>query len=364
MSQVEAVVCFRPEGDRMMSPQHFPRALERRPRPSPSKNADLAAFSPQPCLTPNLNAGRLHLLRKGLTPEARWSQLGMYSSTGSLIHRVAEMSCLGNGSCPSSGRVTAPCTPLRSKPSHSLGSPGSRSPLVAPVPGGQSSVVTFRFIEKASVKTLNGLPLAEPKREKGLSRSLELGEALACGPSKQGNGCPTLPKQLCSPQHKAVTSPAPATHVVKEEARSKIDSSTTAPAGKQAALALGSKVQEHLSHKLKLETSASDPLLTGSKFLASAQSSSLSLGHGSLLRPLAAHCLSSSLTNGMSSPARDLSVLWRGPQSEESQGGPWAYSRECSAHAQRIAKAKWEFFYGSLDPPGTGFPVFGDAIGS
>ncbi|XP_048361528.1 PH and SEC7 domain-containing protein 1 isoform X2 [Sphaerodactylus townsendi] len=356
MSQVEAVVCFRPEGDRMMSPQHFPRALERRPRPSPSKNADLAAFSPQPCLTPNLNAGRLHLLRKGLTPEARWSQLGMYSSTGSLIHRVAEMSCLGNGSCPSSGRVTAPCTPLRSKPSHSLGSPGSRSPLVAPVPGGQSSVVTFRFIEKASVKTLNGLPLAEPKREKGLSRSLELGEALACGPSKQGNGCPTLPKQLCSPQHKAVTSPAPATHVVKEEARSKIDSSTTAPAGKQAALALGSKVQEHLSHKLKLETSASDPLLTGSKFLASAQSSSLSLGHGSLLRPLAAHCLSSSLTNGMSSPARDLSVLWRGPQSEESQGGPWAYSRECSAHAQRIAKAKWEFFYGSLDPPGTGMP--------
>ncbi|KAL8186627.1 UNVERIFIED_CONTAM: hypothetical protein K2H54_001530 [Gekko kuhli] len=233
------MVCFHPEGDHaLMSPQHFPRTLERRPWLSLSKNAGLAGFGPQQCLTPNRSACRLHLLRKGLAPEARWAQLGMYNSTGSLTHKGTETHCLDNSGCPSSGRVTAPCTPLRSRPL--LCSPGSRAPLVAQVPGGHSSVVTFRFIEKASVKTLDGLPVAESRREGGLSRSLELGEALAGGSSKQGSCCPTAPKQ-----HRVATSPEPAAR----------------------------------------------------------------------------------------------------------EGSPWACSRESSAHAQRIAKAKWEFFYGSLDPP-------------
>nr|XP_013814233.1 PREDICTED: PH and SEC7 domain-containing protein 1 [Apteryx mantelli mantelli] len=35
-------------------------------------------------------------------------------------------------------------------------------------------------------------------------------------------------------------------------------------------------------------------------------------------------------------------------------GSSWAYPRESSAHAQRVARAKWEFFYGSLDAPRTG----------
>nr|XP_056705479.1 PH and SEC7 domain-containing protein 1 [Euleptes europaea] len=346
MSQAGAVVCFRPEGDRSMSPQHFPRALERRPWLSPSKNVDLAAGSPQHCLTPNLNAGRLHLLRKGLTPQGRWSQLGMYNSTGSLAHRVTETGCLGNGGCPGSGRVTAPCTPLRGRPPPSLCSPGSRTPLVAPVPGGQSSVVTFRFIEKASVKTLNGLPLAEAK-----SGGLGLGEALASGPSKQGNCCPTVPKQPRSPQHNVTTSPKPASRDAIKDPGSRTGGCSLAgpnPTGKPAPLTLGSQGQDHLSHKLNLETSASDPLLTGSKFLPSAPSS-LSLGHGSP-HPLKAQCLSSSLANGMSSPSKDILVLRRSPQLGECQGSPWAYSLESSAHAQRIAKAKWEFFYGSLDP--------------
>uniref|UniRef100_A0A8D2IV50 Pleckstrin and Sec7 domain containing n=1 Tax=Varanus komodoensis TaxID=61221 RepID=A0A8D2IV50_VARKO len=184
--------------------------------------------------------------------------LGMYNSTGSLFRKAAETHHLGNGSCPSSGRATAPCTPLRSRPPPALGSPGSRTPLVAPVPDGQSSVVTFRFIEKASVKTLNGLPLAEPRED------------------------PTL------------------------------------------------------------ETSASDPLLAGNRFLSGVQSPR-SLANGSP-HPLHGNCLSSSLTNGMG----------RAPRVGTTTGSLWACSRESSAHAQRIAKAKWEFFYGSLGPPGPG----------
>uniref|UniRef100_A0A8C3SFC1 Pleckstrin and Sec7 domain containing n=1 Tax=Chelydra serpentina TaxID=8475 RepID=A0A8C3SFC1_CHESE len=213
MAQAGGVVRFRPKGDCAVSPPRFARNLDR-----------------------------------SLAPEARRCQLGMYSSTGSLIRKAPDAGPFGNGSCPSSGRVTAPCTPLRSRQSSLLSSPGSRSPLVAPAPEGQSSVVTFRFIEKASVKTLNGLPSGEPRRENGpsphgLSRSLEFGEAVRC------------------------TCPPPIQN---------------------------SPFQEHLSRKLN------------------------------------------SLSNGLGTP------------SEESCS---------SAHAQRIAKAKWEFFYGSLDSPGTAEPT-------
>ncbi|XP_078247273.1 PH and SEC7 domain-containing protein 1 isoform X1 [Pogona vitticeps] len=356
MLQGGAVMCFPPDGNYAMSPQHFAQELEKRPWLSPSKNVELAAFNPQRCLTPNLNAGRIHLLRKGLTPEARRSQLGMYNSTGSLIRKVTEMGYLGNGSCPSSGRVTAPCTPLRSRPPPSLCSPGSRAPLVAPVADGQSSVVTFRFIEKASVKTLNGLPLVESTRESGLSRSLEGGEAQHFGSSRQGSCCPTVQNQHSS-QHKVEVSsesrPAEARQSFREKTN-EYSLSSTGSASEQTPLTLSSKGQEHLGQILKMETSASDPLLAGNRFLSGMQSS-LSPGNGSP-HPLSANCLSSSLSNGMSNPSNDISLLRRGPQSGEPQyqGNLWAYSRESSAHAQRIAKAKWEFFYGSLDPSGTG----------
>lgn len=36
------------------------------------------------------------------------------------------------------------------------------------------------------------------------------------------------------------------------------------------------------------------------------------------------------------------------------QGDTWSSPWEVSSHAQRIARAKWEFFYGSLDPPSSG----------
>nr|XP_034993409.1 PH and SEC7 domain-containing protein 1 [Zootoca vivipara] len=357
MSQAGAVMCFHPEGDHAISPQRFAREPKRRPWLSPSKNVEPAALNPQHCLTPNLNAGRIHLLRKGLTVEAKHSQLGMYNSTGSLIRKVTEMGYLGNSNCPNSGRVTAPCTPLRSRPPPSLGSPGSRIPLVASAPGGQSSVVTFRFIEKASVKTLNGLPLVESRKESGLSRSLELGEALHFGSPtrKQGSGCPVT-QNPHSPQRNVAASPEPVAQEANESIKVKTNESILAGTGaavEQASLALSGKGQEHLSHKLKLETSASDPLLAGNRFLLGAQSS-LSLGNGSP-HSLNANCLSTSLTNGMISPSNDVSVLRRSPHGEaQYQGSPWSYSRESSAHAQRIAKAKWEFFYGSLDPPGTG----------
>lgn len=214
MAQAGGPIRFHPEEGSAASPPPFSRGVDRRPWLA-GGSPEAGRHSPPRCLTPNLNAGRLHLLRKGLAPDTRHCPLGLYSSTGSLARKPVEVAAFGNGSCPGTGRLTAPCTPRRVRPSPVLSSPGSRSPLVAAAPEGHSSVVTFRFIEKASVRTLGGLPPPQPCRDNGprsLSRSLELG--------RDAESPQTLPQTL---------------------------------------------PQQRLLHTLKLEASASDPLLAGGR---------------------------------------------------------------------------------------------------
>ncbi|OWK07528.1 PSD [Cervus elaphus hippelaphus] len=215
----------------------------------------------------------------------------MYGSTGSLLRRVA-------GPGPRSrelGRVTAPCTPLRGPPSPRIApSPWApSSPTGQPPPGARSSVVIFRFVEKASVRPLNGLPAPG-----GLSRSWDLG---------------------------GVSPPRPT-----------------------PALGPGSH------QKLRLEASTSDPLPAGG---GSARPGSQGLLQGPPTQPqVGADGLYSSLPNGLGGPSEHLATLFRGPADTglPNQGDIWSSPREVSSHAQRIARAKWEFFYGSLDPPSSG----------
>ncbi|KAM6306328.1 PH and SEC7 domain-containing protein 1 [Aegotheles albertisi] len=294
MAQAGGPVRFHPEEGCAASPPPFARGVDRRPWLA-GGSPEAGWHSPPRCLTPNLNAGRLHLLRKGLAPDVRRSPLGLYNSTGSLAHKPAEAVAFGNGSCPGAGRLTAPCTPQRGRPSPALSSPGSRSPLVAAVPEGHSSVVTFRFIEKASVRTLGGLPPAQPCRDNGphsLSRSLELG------------GDAGSPRPLPLPQ-------------------------------------------ERLLRTLKLEASMSDPLLAGGRTPGGTRP----CGKGPCA--LDTDCPCRSLANGLS---EDFPAFARSPLRPEPrpQGSAWLYPRQSSAHAQRIARAKWEFFYGSSDAPKTG----------
>ncbi|XP_074151535.1 PH and SEC7 domain-containing protein 1 isoform X2 [Sminthopsis crassicaudata] len=217
------------------------------------------------------------------------AQLGMYGSMGSLVRRVV---CPGGGS-RELGRVTAPCTPLRCTP----------APQTPPSPTGppQSSVVIFRFVEKANVRTVNG----------GLSRSLDLGS-----PSP---GTSSLPQRL-----------AP----------------TLAPS---------SGSSSGLGRKLRLEASTSDPLPAGgNSALLTARCCPLP---GSPAQPsTGGDNLYSSLPNGLGGPPEDLTTLLQGPSGIncQNQGDCCSSAREVSAHAQRIARAKWEFFFGSLDPPNSG----------
>ncbi|NXE80991.1 PSD1 protein, partial [Cochlearius cochlearius] len=298
MAQAGGPVRFHPEEGCAASPPPFARGVDRRTWLA-GGSPEAGRRSPPRCLTPNLNAGRLHLLRKGLAPDTRRCPLGLYSSTGSLARKPVEVAAFGNGSCLGAGRLTAPCTPRRGRPSPALSSPGSRSPLVAAAPEGHSSVVTFRFIEKASVQTLGGLPPSQPRWDNGprsLSRSLELG-----GDAESPQ---TLPQTL---------------------------------------------PQQRLLHTLKLEASASDPLLAGGRTSGGTRLC------GKEPCTLDADCPCRSLANGLLEdfPAFARSSATRSPLSPL-QGSAWPYPRQSSAHAQRIARAKWEFFYGSLDAPKTG----------
>ncbi|NXJ77386.1 PSD1 protein, partial [Trogon melanurus] len=324
MAQAGGPVRFHPEEGCAASPPSFARGVDRRPWLA-GGSPEAGRRSPPRCLTPNLNAGRLHLMRKGLAPDARRCALGLYNSTGSLARKPVEAVPFGNGSCPGLGRLTAPCTPRRGRPGPTISSLGNRSPPVAAAAQeGHSSVVTFRFIEKASVRTLSSLPSLQPCRENGprsLSCSLELG----------GDGGSPQPRPL---------------------------------------------PQEQLLRTLKLEASASDPLLAGGTTPGGMRPC------GKELCGLDASCLCRSLTNGL---PEDLPTFARSHLNAEPrpqvgarvpqlgagsalgpvahsllsplQGSAWPYPRQSSAHAQRIARAKWEFFYGSSGAPKTGSSV-------
>ncbi|CAO2585730.1 PH and SEC7 domain-containing protein 1 [Lemmus lemmus] len=214
----------------------------------------------------------------------------MYGSTGSLIRRVAGPGPRGRDL----GRVTAPCTPLRGPPSPRMAPSrwGPSSPTGQPPPGAQSSVVIFRFVEKASVRPLNGLPASG-----GLSRSWDLGGVSPPRPSPAlGPGC---------------------------------------------------------NRKLRLEASTSDPLPAGGGSAPGSRDPS----RGPLIPPqIGTDGLYSSLPNGLGGTPEHLAMRFRGPADTGflNQGDTWSSPREVSSHAQRIARAKWEFFYGSLDTPSAG----------
>lgn len=206
----------------------------------------------------------------------------MYGSTGSLLRRVAGPGPRGR----ELGRVTAPCTPLRGPPSPRVApSPWApSSPTGQPPPGAQSSVVIFRFVEKASVRPLNGLPAPG-----GLSRSWDLG---------------------------GVSPPRPT-----------------------PALGPGS------NRKLRLEASTSDPLPAGG---GSALPDRQGLIHGPPAQPqVGADGLYSSLPNGLGGPSEHLAKLFPGPADSgllnQVSDLPWApWNPRVPAKGQGLAP--WQFW--------------------
>ncbi|OCT70205.1 hypothetical protein XELAEV_18037125mg [Xenopus laevis] len=278
MAQAGGVVHFLPEGDCILSSPRSIRAIDVKPWLS-ALNSDLTC-SNQICFTPTLNSRRIQVLRKSLTPETRRSHLGMYSSTGSLV-------CNPSQTVYTSGRVTAPCSPLRSRENDPLYSPGSRKPLVLPQNPGQNSIVTFTFVKKSSVQTLNGDPtLCDSHQDK--QQQQEDDQRGPCfNREKESSGC-----HENSAKHPDYIS--------------------------NVELKVGSP-------QLKLSSRSGDR----TQLACSSPQAGQKEYHSEL---------------GKQSPSASSQECHLNQSAD-----PWGFPKEVSLHAQKIAKAKWEFFYGSTD---------------
>uniref|UniRef100_H0XF96 Pleckstrin and Sec7 domain containing n=1 Tax=Otolemur garnettii TaxID=30611 RepID=H0XF96_OTOGA len=152
----------------------------------------------------------------------------------------------------------------------------------------------------------------------------------------------------CPLQHRA--EPAPPLPALSRARPLLYLSSVSAPGEQRPAPALGPVS----NRKLRLEASTSDPLPARG---GSALPCSRDPLRGPLVPPqVGTDGLYSSLPNGLGGTPEHLATLFRGPADTGllNQGDTWSFPREISSHAQRIARAKWEFFYGSLDPSSSG----------
>ncbi|XP_077310605.1 PH and SEC7 domain-containing protein 1 isoform X1 [Lithobates pipiens] len=343
MAQTSGVVRFLPEGDCILSSPRILREVEGKPWLQ-SFNSGVA-FSPQRCFTPDLNSRRIQVLRKSLTPEARRAHLGMYNSTGSLVCNVSDL-------VHKSGRVTAPCSPLRSNP---LYSPGSRRPFVFPQTVGQSSIVTFTFVKKSSVQTLNGIQ-AEPDSspnvlQEGKPQGVECSASTATEPAAcLGENMETTdahknsdkigsPQLTSSPQGSRAQMVSDSPQICRRLLDNESDrGSPSSVSVSDCHLSLHSN-----SPNKHVNTRSLTPNIT------SFSDKPWSPSQSPLLKRLAGdsnfckdELISSTPEGHNEQPPRSPGRLELGQQADL-----WGYPKEASLHAQKIAKAKWEFFYGS-----------------
>ncbi|XP_078499174.1 PH and SEC7 domain-containing protein 1 isoform X1 [Lissotriton helveticus] len=353
MAQTGGVVRFCTEGDCILSSPRSTREPERRSWHS-VLNPD-SVYLAQRSLTPNLNSGRIQLLRKSLTPEARRAHLGMYNSTGSLIRHPAEIGL-------KSGRFTAPCTPLRSKPQSPLNSPGNRSPLVPRSLGGQSSVVTFTFVEKASVKTVNGTPAANHENKpfpQNVRKNSCSTDSTCSSVQKELDVCrgiADVQQRAISPHFEAAS---PLRNRNKLHSESPITSQRTSECGSGRASPCVTEIQLFNTSppQRSLHKTMSLPADTHRQSVDHSPSESSVVGCENLERQ---HKIMESmfqpLTNGSGTPSEDISSTERSLTRTGSpyEADSWDHTVDASSRAQRIAKAKWEFFYGSPGPQRAG----------
>nr|XP_033799682.1 PH and SEC7 domain-containing protein 1-like isoform X2 [Geotrypetes seraphini] len=353
MAQAAGLMCFRPEGDCILSSPRSLRGSPRRPwLPAASSEAVHGSLR---SLSPNLNSGRIQLLRKSLSPEARLAHLGMYNSTGSLARKHTELP-LG------SGRRTAPCTPVKSSSGHPLCSPGSRSPLALPHTSCQSTVVTFTFVEKASVKNVNGVPSAASHEEKQVPKQqnenlTSSGVVETSTGTEASSCCETAAVCQISPTRDSQGGRSPRVTLSPGDGEQVVHGSTQmvqrqSETGGSLCARKNSYCQD--SHQKKTKTEhLSERTISADRSLPQ---SPVTKKQDPDPQHQSTDCIFTALTNGSEILKETASTNHRSPVEMEYQHqvAVWAYPRGASSRAQQIAKAKWEFFYGSLDSQKTG----------
>ncbi|KAG9485163.1 hypothetical protein GDO78_008326 [Eleutherodactylus coqui] len=352
MAQTSGVVRFLPEGDCILSSPRALRDMEGKPWLQ-GLNSEVAC-SPHRCFTPDLNSRRIQVLRKSLTPEARRAHLGMYNSTGSLVCNVSE-----SGQRP--GRVTAPCSPLRSNP---LYSPGSRKPFALPQNAGHSSIVTFTFVKKSSVQTLNGIPSesdsspvvpqkSDIHKEENCAAELALchkdtgdtADVASCSEQRVGSPRPTFSPRGSKTQLNSENS---------QTCQTPIDSES----GNENPCSFGGSDSQPTPQCDSPSTYVNTSCPTSGN-ISPANNMSSSPSQSPILRQMAveSNFCKDEVTSSIKGGCNEQSP--RSPRRVDhiQQADAWGYPKEASLHAQKIAKAKWEFFYGSRETQRTGLQV-------
>ncbi|XP_073441862.1 PH and SEC7 domain-containing protein 1 [Dendrobates tinctorius] len=353
MAQTGGVVRFLPEGDCILSSPRTLRDIEGKPW-LPGLNSEVA-FSPHRCFTPDLNSRRIQVLRKSLTPEARRAHLGMYNSTGSLVCNVPE-----TGHRP--GRVTAPCSPLRSNPQYS---PVSRRPCALSQAAGHSSIVTFTFVKKSSVQTLNGIPSesdssqtvpqeGEIHREESCAAELavghkdtgEIADVASCNKQKVGS-----PQPRFSPQRSKTQ--------LKSESAQTCQRPSDSESGNGNPYSVSGSDIHPTTQCDSPSTYVNTSCPTSGNKMSPVNKMSSSPSQSALLRRTVgeSNISKEDATSSIQEVSNDQSP--RSPRRLDpiQQADTWGYPKESSLHAQKIAKAKWEFFYGSPETQRTGLQV-------
>ncbi|XP_063817473.1 PH and SEC7 domain-containing protein 1 isoform X2 [Pseudophryne corroboree] len=355
MAQTSGVVRFLPEGDCILSSPRALREAEGKPWMQ-SLDSD-EVFSPQRCFSPNLNSRRIQVLRKSLTPEARRAHLGMYNSTGSLVCNVPE-------TVQRSGRITAPCSPLRSSP---LYSPGSRRPLVLPQTTGHSSIVTFTFVKKSSVQTLNGITTeCDSGQGMPLEGTDQGGECCAntatdletChGKNVEGLNGISIKQRVGSPQ--PVSSPQGGRVQLISDSPQTCQRLSHRESGRESPYSIAGS-DYHLRSHCDSPTKYVNTSTPAPSIMPSVNNMPSSPSQSPLLRRLVGQ--TNFCTDEVTSPIKEGSNE-QSPRSPSrldlsQQVDEWGCPKEASLHAQKIAKAKWEFFYGSPESQRTDLQIF------
>ncbi|KAM4031173.1 PH and SEC7 domain-containing protein 1 isoform 1-T3 [Anomaloglossus baeobatrachus] len=351
MAQTDGVVRFRPEGDCILSSPRALRDIDSKPW-LPGLNSDVA-FSPHRCFTPDLNSRRIQVLRKSLTPEARRAHLGMYNSTGSLV-------CNNSETGHRSGRVTAPCSPLRSNPQYSS---GSRRPCALTQAAGHSSIVTFTFVKKSSVQTLNGIPSESDSRqivpqEGDIHRKESCAAELAVCHKDTGETADVASNEQRVDSPQLSFSPRGSKKQLKSESPHTCQKPSDSESGNGNPCSAGTS-DTHPTPQCDSPNTYVNTSCPRSSNISPANKISSSPSQSPLLRRTMGESNSSKevVTSLIQEVSNEQSPRSSRRLDPIQQADTWGYPKEASLHAQKIAKAKWEFFYGSPETQRTGLQV-------
>ncbi|XP_043912466.1 PH and SEC7 domain-containing protein 1 [Protopterus annectens] len=367
------------------------------------RQSSKSVFQHSSCgLSPNLNSTRIQIQRHSLPPhDTVLESMSLHSGSSPLVRTRSDTNPFKASVSPLLGRVTAPCTPRNGRKSGVIHTNKNNSTKNTDEIEGKSSVVSFSFIEKSNVKTIRS-PLQHNSNAKEGNKAVAqrihpVANSPACTSRKgclkvgkkveEGNSC--MQDQAHTPHQSPTTSSGkPVQCISSPQNRTKVMLTNGPNTLKQSPMSthklyqnnsvqpayLGSPQRTNMSaeNHSEMEHHPNVPLhgTTSETNTVCKKNPVPGISTCTIVNP--AQSISkdqrseSTDKTGSNAVSQDIAAVNTGPlsnacnilntfASEQSTQVPdanqqldaYAYPSEPSPHAKRVAKAKWEFFYGS-----------------